>query len=566
MTKNKKEKNVFNRVISIFAWLSLIFAIIMSTICIFATFSSEQNGKEIFGVKMLIVASDSMSKSPLSENEEVFFNSGDIVIIKKVDDTKSFNVGDVITFVSYNSDSYGKTLTHKIRQVKYNSNNVVIGYETYGINTGVSDQAIVTPNTILGVYVNKIPNLGRIFAYLKTPSGYYLSILTPAMLLIIFFSIKVGASVERNKKVSKYTQEIETLKQRILALESINTAIEQPKNENQPKVELATTSLAQNVEEESSFVVENSFVDNLITQKKKTSFAQKILSLKVEVQNYFDSIHNELISYKKVHDRVSFRGISYRYGKKLLAKMTVRGKTLKLHLALDVNEFNYNTYYQKDLSNVKAYEQVPFTVKVKSERGAKNAITLVKTLAEQNQLIKNDKFNKINSINMLKELSVKEEPFGIETQQNQAVEFIIAKGKKISFSEKVKSLKKEIQQYFSSTHNEIISYKKVHDRVSFRGISYRYGKKLLAKMTVRGKTLKLHLALDVNEFNYNTYYQKDLSNVKAYEQVPFTVKVKSERGAKNAIKLVTALMEKNEIAKNLKFNQVDVIKLLSEKN
>ena len=403
MIENKKEKNVFNRIISIFAWLSLIFAIFMSTICIFATFSSEQNGKEIFGVKMLIVASDSMSKSPLSENEEVFFNSGDIVIIKKVEETRALKIGDVISFVSYNPDSYGKTLTHKIKSIKYNANNVVIGYETYGINTGVSDKAIVTPNTILGVYVNKIPNLGRIFAYLKTPSGYYLSILTPAMLLIIFFSIKVGASVERNKKVSKYTQEIETLKQRILALENINTAVEQPKNEIQPKEELATTSLAQNLQEESSLVAENSLSENFATQKKKMPFAQKILSLKVEVQNYFNSIHNELISYKKVHDRVSFRGISYRYGKKLLAKITVRGKTLKLHLALDVNEFNYNTYFQKDLSNVKAYEQVPFTVKVKSARGEKNAIKLVETLMNKNEVVKNLKFNQVDVIKLLSE-------------------------------------------------------------------------------------------------------------------------------------------------------------------
>ena len=403
MKENKKEKNVFNRVISIFAWLSLTFAIIMSAICIFATFSSEQNGKEIFGVKMLIVASDSMSKSPLSENEDVFFNSGDIVIIKKVNDTKSFNVGDVITFVSYNPDSYGKTLTHKIRQVKYNSNNVVIGYETYGINTGVSDQAIVTPNTILGVYVNKIPNLGKIFAYLKTPSGYYLSILTPAMLLIIFFSIKVGASVERNKKVSKYTQEIESLKQRILVLENINSSTELSKIETQPKVELAATSLAQNIEGESSEVVDNLFIDNNKPQKKKTSFAQKILSLKEEVQNYFNSIHNELISYKKVHERVSFRGISYRYGKNLLAKMTVRGKTLKLHLALNVNEFNYNSFYQTDLSNVKAYEQVPFTVKVKSARGQKNAIKLVEALMAKNEIAKNVKFNQVDSLKFLSE-------------------------------------------------------------------------------------------------------------------------------------------------------------------
>ena len=49
-------------------------------------------------------------------------------------------------------------------------------------------------------------------------------------------------------------------------------------------------------------------------------------------------------------------------GRKLLAKITVRGKTLKLHLALDVAKFNKNVFFQKDMSSVKAYAEVPFTV------------------------------------------------------------------------------------------------------------------------------------------------------------------------------------------------------------
>ena len=57
---------------------------------------------------------------------------------------------------------------------------------------------------------------------------------------------------------------------------------------------------------------------------------------------------------------------------------------------------------------------------------------------------------------------------------------------------------------------------------------------------------------------------KDLSNVKAYSEVPFTVKVKSARAETNAVKLITALMEKKETIKKSTFNKVDVIDILKK--
>ena len=173
MTKKSLNKNVFEKALTIFAWISFLFATIIAVFSIFASISSEKNGKEIFGYKMLIVASDSMSKSPLSENEKVFFDAGDLIIVKTTKDNTKFKVGDVITFVSYNPDSYGKTLTHKIREVNYTGAGKLIGYTTYGINTGVSDKALVSPDSIIGEYSGKIPNLGNVFAYLKTPNGCY---------------------------------------------------------------------------------------------------------------------------------------------------------------------------------------------------------------------------------------------------------------------------------------------------------------------------------------------------------------------------------------------------------
>ena len=81
--------------------------------------------------------------------------------------------------------------------------------------------------------------------------------------------------------------------------------------------------------------------------------------------------------------------------------MTVRGKTLKLFLALNVNDFSRSVYFQEDSSHIKMYEDVPFTVKIKSHRAKNNAIKLVSSVAEQNNLTKNDKFEKENIVENL---------------------------------------------------------------------------------------------------------------------------------------------------------------------
>ena len=217
------------------------------------------------------------------------------------------------------------------------------------------------------------------------------------------------------------------------------------------------------------------------------------------------------------------------------------------------------------MSAVKAYAQVPFTVKVKSERGRKNAIKLVEALMNENALTKKDGFVYVDIISFFAKDN------HINPAVEQAQEVVATEGQvneranRMTFAQRLLSLDQAVQQYFDNLHNELCSYKKVHERLSNKCMSYRVGRKLIAKITVRGKTMKLHLALDINAFSQSVYHQKDMSAVKAYAQVPFTVKVKSDRGEKNAIKLVEALMSENQTLKNQRYNQVNQIEILKEK-
>lgn len=390
--KTSYRKSVFEKILNVFAWFIFALALLSALISLLSSISNEKNGKEIFGYRFLVVASDSMSKSPLNDDESIYFGAGDLIIINSANAQSTFNEGDVITFLSFNADSYGKTLTHKIRKVEYSEMGEVVGYETYGIHTGVSDETLVEPEHVIGVYAGKIPNFGNVFSFLQTPRGYYLSILTPSVLLIIFFSIKVGRYFgEKATKSSDYDEEIQNLKERIEALES-------KINANALSEEQQRTDSSENV----SLQEEKQIDYSPFSRSKKTSFCEKLFNLKEESQDYFNAVHNELTSYKKVKARTSFKCISYRKGKTLLAKMTVRGKTLKLHLALKVEDFNKNVYFQQDLSSLKTYREVPFTVKIKSNRAKNNAVKLIESLMKLSNVVKNPNYCPTDQIKILK--------------------------------------------------------------------------------------------------------------------------------------------------------------------
>jgi signal peptidase I len=125
-----------------------------------------------------------MSKSDKNANLSVHFEAGDIIFVKSVSNPRSLKAGNIISFMSTNSDSYGETITHMIREVKKDDAGNVLGYVTYGTNTGVNDEALVEPEYILGVYSGQLPKMGKFFLFLKTTPGYITCVLVPFVLVI----------------------------------------------------------------------------------------------------------------------------------------------------------------------------------------------------------------------------------------------------------------------------------------------------------------------------------------------------------------------------------------------
>lgn len=184
---------VLRAFMEILSFLATLFMILMVIFTIFSFKSKDQYGSTFAGHRLFIVLSDSMSETSKNTDVETHFDAGDIVVAKSLDGDEKYELeeGDIISFISTNSDSYDKVLTHMIRSVEYDSNGKVIGYTTYGTATGVDDEAMAKAENVLGEYSFSIPKLGTLFAFVRTPAGYLSCIFMPFVVLICWYGLKI---------------------------------------------------------------------------------------------------------------------------------------------------------------------------------------------------------------------------------------------------------------------------------------------------------------------------------------------------------------------------------------
>jgi signal peptidase len=164
--------------IVVFAIVAL--AVIMMVFTVVSAAIFNRNDRDLFGYKAYIVNTDSMAATD--------FSSGDLIFVKEVDPT-TLREGDIITFISQGTESFGETVTHKIRKLTRDVNGNA-GFITYGTTTGVQDDTVVTFPYVMGKYESRLPGVGTFFNFLKTPQGYFTCIFIPFFLLILQQGLK----------------------------------------------------------------------------------------------------------------------------------------------------------------------------------------------------------------------------------------------------------------------------------------------------------------------------------------------------------------------------------------
>ena len=173
-----------------------IVAAIAVVMVLFTAVTLVTEGKadsSFFGYRGYIVRTDSMSATD--------FGAGDFIITKELDPAE-LRVGDIISFVSHSPESYGETVTHKIRALTSDSSGRP-AFVTYGTTTNSDDEATVSYEQVIGKYLCRIPFAGRLFAFVRTVPGYIICVFLPFLFLI---AVRIADCVHLYKQ---YRRELE---------------------------------------------------------------------------------------------------------------------------------------------------------------------------------------------------------------------------------------------------------------------------------------------------------------------------------------------------------------------
>ena len=185
------------------------FLVEMTLRCAVVIFKTATSGDpSLFGMRCFYLVSGSM---------EPTLHTGCAVIVRRAPDGV-YAVGDVITFVSSQSEIYGQPNTHRI--IAAAQQNGVTYYYTQGDANPVPDSVTVTAGQIYGKVIwnsGRAKWFGTLMGMLTTPMGFVTMILLPVALVAIIlmrdFMGEVKAEIARQaaEQVAAAAPEAEAL-------------------------------------------------------------------------------------------------------------------------------------------------------------------------------------------------------------------------------------------------------------------------------------------------------------------------------------------------------------------
>ena len=101
--------------------------------------------------------------------------------------------------------------------------------------------------------------------------------------------------------------------------------------------------------------------------------------------------------------------------------------------------------------------------------------------------------------------------------------------------------------YYSEIKNHCLSLG-MRSRISWKGDAFYLGRKTFLIAKVRGRTLALYLALDPAAHDEKVYHHLDVSAIKAYENCPMMIRIRSELALRKAKKLIAEIAENAALA------------------
>ncbi|MCH5156802.1 MAG: hypothetical protein J1G02_02865 [Clostridiales bacterium] len=122
------------------------------------------------------------------------------------------------------------------------------------------------------------------------------------------------------------------------------------------------------------------------------SFSARLIQSDDETKQWYTELKNELLSYKKIKSRKSWKRETFRAGKEVVAKISFRGKTMCLYLPLNAADFAETKYHVEDVSDVMANADTPMMYRMKNARRVKYAADLIAMVTERLELTRDEDY------------------------------------------------------------------------------------------------------------------------------------------------------------------------------
>jgi signal peptidase len=183
MLSKIKQHKLTKHTVTVISWKLKIVIFLILPFVIFTLLTS--NTDYIKGVRSFVVLSGSM---------EPTIPVGSVIYSQK---QASYTKGDIISF----TNQQGQIVTHRIASVKQAEQEIL--YQTKGDANRNADAEFITSAKIIGKVFFTIPYVGRAIMFVKTPTGFILSVVIPSIIFIFWelWNIKREIEKEVEKRV-----------------------------------------------------------------------------------------------------------------------------------------------------------------------------------------------------------------------------------------------------------------------------------------------------------------------------------------------------------------------------
>lgn len=222
-----------------------------------------------------------------------------------------------------------------------------------GDNVETPDRFPVRYGQMKAIYKGeRVPFIGSFIMFIQSPAGYL-------VVALVIFTILIMPIIDR--KINKEKHE------RLCAIGVIKV------EENSEIIDTPEV------------LEEDKRIDkfSLFNQKPtKLTLNEKIETLDEEVKSKYDDLRDYLVKVQGVRVIEGKKFQTFKIKNRPVAKLTVKGKTINVYLALNPEEYKGTKYKFIDQSGVKSYQYYPMRFKVTSDRKVKHIKELISKITK----------------------------------------------------------------------------------------------------------------------------------------------------------------------------------------